>query len=234
MFDSIEFHHDFDVSNILQTKDTFSFDYGIQKNVEIHDERVCDRILFQTENFVVIPSLGSIVEGYLLIVPKKEFLCIGAFDDDLFFELNILRNFISKVVEDCFGPIILFEHGPSKCNQEIGCGVDYAHLHIVPVKFNLINNVNNFTNNKYDWKNINDYRELKRFYLKGRPYLYIEQPFGKGYAITDKTFESQLLRKVIAFSIGKPDRYNWRMHPEENNIRSTINKIEKWKIKKVI
>ena len=45
--------------------------------------------LYETENFAVIPSLGSIVEGWLLIIPKKHYLSYGYLSsEELYKELT--------------------------------------------------------------------------------------------------------------------------------------------------
>ena len=39
-----------------------------------------DHVLFESENFVVVPTIGSIVPGWLLVVPRSHFMSVGSFD----------------------------------------------------------------------------------------------------------------------------------------------------------
>ena len=34
-------------------------------------------------------------------------------------------------------PVTMFEHGASHTGSIMGCGVDHAHVHLVPLDFNL-------------------------------------------------------------------------------------------------
>src|SRR5689334_5777564 len=62
---------------------------------ENHDRQVCrfcvdnvsisavdpwDRPLLSTDNFYVVPSLGSLVEGWLLVIPKDHVISAAALD----------------------------------------------------------------------------------------------------------------------------------------------------------
>ena len=42
-----------------------------------------------------------------------------------------------EVVERAFGPVTVFEHGPSRPGRAPGCGVDHLHVHLVPLPFDL-------------------------------------------------------------------------------------------------
>lgn len=42
-----------------------------------------DNPVFESRNFVVVPSLGSLVEGWMLLLPKKHLLSMGALPEEL-------------------------------------------------------------------------------------------------------------------------------------------------------
>ena len=56
-----------------------------------------DRVLFASANFVVVPTVGSILPGWLLIVPREHFLCFGAMGDGLLCEAIDLRDEVARV-----------------------------------------------------------------------------------------------------------------------------------------
>ncbi len=89
------------------------------------------RILFQSGEFVVIPSLGQIVEGHLLIVPNRHFAALGDMSDAFVGELGILCRNVRSILKAEYGSCIFFEHG-TRCVDAGGCGVYHAHLHAVP------------------------------------------------------------------------------------------------------
>ncbi len=187
-----------------------------------------EKILFQSKNFAVFPSLGALIEGWLLIVPKDHALCLGALSHELHSELDELRRQVSRALKECYGPVTVFEHGPACPNHLVGCGVDHAHLHVLPTQINLIEGVKEIFPEPLEWKSVVSIQETAFYYEAGLPYLYVEQSPGQGYVTTHPNLQSQMFRKVIARHVGRPERFNWREFPETANIRSTVERLEKW------
>src|SRR4051794_31502067 len=85
-----------------------------------------DTPVYESESFVVVPTVGALVEGWLLVVPRKFRLCIARLAAAEFNELEgLLRDFL-PVFEAAFGPASMFEHGAAKMCTSVGCGVDHA------------------------------------------------------------------------------------------------------------
>ena len=40
--------------------------------------QIADHVLFESANFVVVPTVGSIIPGWLLVVPRSHFLSVGS------------------------------------------------------------------------------------------------------------------------------------------------------------
>ena len=95
-----------------------------------------DTPVMETENFVALPSLGSLVKGWLVIVPRRRMpnlsMLQGAERRDL---ERLIQRLVPKlqVLND---NLYLFEHGGAS-DSLLNCGVDQAHLHITPLNFNL-------------------------------------------------------------------------------------------------
>jgi diadenosine tetraphosphate (Ap4A) HIT family hydrolase len=180
--------------------------------------------LYETDNFAVIPSLGAIVEGWLLIIPKEHYISFGYLQSpQLFDELNQLISKIGDVVQKLYGEYIIFENGTSCSNKLVGCGVDYAHIHIVPTKHNLIKTIENEFKVHYDWKQIGNLSESIKYIDNGIPYLYYENQQRKSFITTNDNIPSQLFRKALAFNVDLPNEYDWKNYPFTENIHKTIN-----------
>lgn len=194
------------------------------------DQEACpwDRVLFQSPNFVVLPTVGAIVEGWLLLVPKKHYLCMAALGNDLLSELNKLREYVSLVLQDCYGSIAVFEHGPARPKQAVGCGVDHAHLHMLPTNCNLIDGIREVFPDSLQWRSVKGIQDAAAFYTAELPYLYVEQPLNEAYLASHPNLPSQLFRRVLAAYTGRPERYDWRTFPEEHNVESTVRTLEAW------
>jgi ATP adenylyltransferase len=174
----------------------------------------------ESENFVVMTSLGSLVEGWLLIVPRIHTLSAGALPAVLSEELRSVKARVCEMLTAGYGPVNFFEHGPSECRHTTGCGVDHAHVHAVPGIEDLLGAAVPFLppSARFRPGDINDCREA---IAKGLDYLYLEQPNGDPWIATAGNFGSQTFRKAIAARLGLPDRYDWKVFPELRNIDLT-------------
>jgi ATP adenylyltransferase len=177
--------------------------------------------LFESTNFVVIPSLGSLVEGWVLIVPKSHFICIGAFPADLLAELEQTKVAVAGILSQKYGEICAFEHGPHALNRKIGCGVDHAHLHLVPLQFDLRFAAKAFMPPDLNWVS-GTLGNCRAIFSEGQDYLYVEQPLGHGRIAAHTHLGSQILRKAIASHLGMPEQFNWRDHPHVDVVSRTI------------
>src|ERR1035441_7404623 len=74
-------------------------------------------------------------------------------------------------------PIVGFEHGPSAENHGTGCGVDHAHLHLLPLDCDLLTYVRPFVPTSVEWKAC-DWEDLAKAHAAGLDYLYF-RPAGQ-------------------------------------------------------
>ena len=97
-----------------------------------------NRILLQTDHFLVVPGLGQISEGYLLVITKSHSTSMAeipsALDDELQNTIEICCSVLSEVYGN---PCAIFEHGGSKVRKGPACCVDHAHVHLLPLDANI-------------------------------------------------------------------------------------------------
>ena len=98
-----------------------------------------DRILWESDNFFAIASIGGFIKGWTLIVPKAHQLNLRECYATAEFQ-TFVRD-VSQKVNSVFGSTIFFEHGAREEGSIIGCGVDHAHLHIVPSEDSLLSSI---------------------------------------------------------------------------------------------
>jgi len=79
-----------------------------------------DTPLFESESFLALPTVGALVEGWLLVIPKTASLSFAHLFSHL---LSELQGFLGEVV-----PVLESHYGSAKTGSTLGCGVDYAHL----------------------------------------------------------------------------------------------------------
>lgn len=188
-----------------------------------------DQVLFESSNFVVVPTVGAIIPGWLLLLPRKHFLCVGAMSDALFCELLELRSVAARALRDSFGAVTFFEHGPAAPCTRVGCGVDHAHLHLVATEIDLLRGAAQISQSELDWKAVAGLEATADFHRRKLPYLYVERANGEARIGTSSLIESQLFRRVIAAAHDLGGLFDWKLHPFERNVEDTIDRIERWK-----
>ncbi len=177
-------------------------------------------IIFESNNFYVVPSLGSFVPNYLLIISKRHIYSMSELNESEFKEYkNILKDF-SKIYEEKFNrkPIV-FEHGSAAKNGYSASSIVHAHCHIIDYNF------------KDEQKLISDLKlkEIKLEELKNikENYIFYISNNGKYYISLDFPVISQLMRIKIAEEIGIKDKYNWKNDIFMENINITIENFKR-------
>jgi len=165
--------------------------------------------IFESAHFYVTPSLGQIVPGYLLICTQQHFISLSQIPQDYFSDLKEVQERVRRVlIQEYYSPIF-YEHGPVKERQGVCC-VDHAHLHCVPLGKDLLEDITQFLAPT----EIQDISELMRQQEKGIPYLYYESSLKMKYVVElHAPILSQFMRQLAAISVGKPESWDWRIHP---------------------
>ncbi len=180
-------------------------------------------VVFESDNFFVVPSLGQIVEGYLLVCSKEHFIGIGHFPIKLLNELEQVQTRVKKALVKNYTKPIFFEHGPVTSNKKGGCCIEHAHLHAVPVDIDILDEI---TKN-FKAKKIKGFRALIKQVKKSTPYFYYENRQEEKYLF--ELFEpvpSQYLRRLIALKIGAKEKWNWMWHPGIEEFNLTLAKLK--------
>ena len=189
--------------------------------------------LFESENFKVIPSLGSLVEGWLLIVPKNHYISFGHIEDTaLYEEAQFVLEYVCQKVKSIYGDFVVFEHGAIDCGSVVGCGVDYAHIHIVPVSVDLQTESQRYIADIL-WTDYPSLEHTKYFVASGSSYLLLKTDENNFKIGVSENIPSQTFRKIIAEKIGLKDEFDWKKYFFENNILKTINQFKSFN-KKII
>lgn len=190
----------------------------LQSPTEVHP---WNEALYESRNFVAFPSLGALIEGWLLLLPKHHYVSIGAMPASLLAEFKEFKSSVNSILSNCYGPICGFEHGPSSPGRAVGCGVDHAHFHLVPFEADLSKLASPLLPLGATWRD-SELEGCQAANSQGVDYLFVEQPIGRGQIATHSQFGSQLFRRAIAGALGVPEQYNWRQHKQLATIATTI------------
>ena len=207
----------------LETKVTAAGRFAALLAADAHLNAPHDRPLLQGSDWVVAPTLGSIVPNWTILIPKMAALSFRDWArtthnnpadvvDEVTHALGLARN-----------RMIWFEHGPRKLKSSVGCGVDYAHLHLlIDAPFSVAEVVAQAQSMvPLAWRD----GERNTAYAslgEATSYLAIGSTDDVKVAENVDHIGSQFLRRAIASVAGRPARWNYRDCPEHDNIEGTI------------
>lgn len=177
---------------------------------DIYASILPSRIVADCQHFVAFPTLGQLVAGSLLVIPKQHVETFAQLTNELRTEaLDLIKQLERRLQR--YGHIFLFEHGAeSACGG--GCGIYHAHLHLVPLpnptrQDELVDfPVQRASNLLEAWTKVEDQLE----------YLIFRDGFGTvGYCLPGGSklgFGSQYCRRRITeyFNLERP--WDWRAY----------------------
>jgi len=183
-----------------------------------------DRIIKKSDNFLIVPSLGQIVEGYLLILTKYHYLSMSHLPIEYYDELKSLIDTARDIIKKLYDKkVIIFEHGMMCKERRAGACVDHAHLNIVPCN----EDISSLFYEKLEFKSLSSIEELKRQYYKDKPYLYYCSPtLQQMSASVPNYLPSQYVRKILAKEVYNTRRWDWKIYPGKEQISLFLNKFK--------
>jgi diadenosine tetraphosphate (Ap4A) HIT family hydrolase len=180
-----------------------------------------NRLLFRSADFVVFPTLGQIVEGYLLLVPTEHHTSLADLPVSLFQTFARLSESVTAALAAEYGPCLLFEHGTRSVDAG-GCGISHAHLHAVPFPTNL--DPIDSLRKQFSGKQLRDLGEIAQC-SKGLPgYLFYQDSLSRAFLFDVGNLPSQYMRRIMAEALGL-ENWDWRAVGREERLVATLNRL---------
>jgi ATP adenylyltransferase len=180
-----------------------------------------NRFLFESDDFLVFPSLGSFVEGYLLVCPRSHKPSLAGLDGPSILRLGELLDHTKRIVEAAYGSVIMFEHGMASCERRAGGCIDHAHLHIVPADIDLTT----ILSQRFPSRQLSDLSDLLRW--EERPYLLFQKDDRRLVCDVPDNLPSQFIRRHIASALDLEDRWDWGAYLGIAEMENTMQKLSK-------
>jgi diadenosine tetraphosphate (Ap4A) HIT family hydrolase len=182
-----------------------------------------NRTIFNGQHWVIWPTIGAIVPGYVMIISKRHHLSLRDCDKEEILELEKLLKYTRKILRDIYRyPCIAFEHG-SGCNIGIKSScIEHCHLHVLPLKEDVYNRINL---KKFEIESIKSLHELSKGGVQSPSYLLYENHKEEFFVMHADVYVSQYFRQLIAISEGVPEKWDWRHNYFIENIERTIKEV---------
>lgn len=180
-----------------------------------------DKPFIENDDFFAIASIGSMIEGWSLIIPKDHQLSMRNFYKNKNFKKII--NDILPLMTSKYGNVISFEHGSNEEGSITACGTDHAHLHLVPYEDTLVNELKE---SGLKWEpclssEIKDKTGNKEylFYTDINSTTNWEDPIGYLHILENPI--SQYFRHLLAKKIDKVEESDYKLFPFLENAVQT-------------
>lgn len=176
----------------------------------------------ENEGYFAISSVGALVEGWTLIVPKNHCCSMKALYSNE--EFATFANRLVGVLTACYGPVVAFEHGPNREGSDTSCGTDHAHLHLVPYH-SLVTKLESMNMHWQECRasQIDEIVGENEYLFYCEPGEKWDDPAGRVHVLKESI--SQFFRKVIAEDQGTPEKFNYKTNPDTVLTLKTIEKV---------
>lgn len=188
---------------------------------EFASDQVGGRIILQEADWLLLPTVGCFATGYCLLMPIGHIDAVAELSQA---ELTWAQGFLERMrrLVGSFGPAIVAEHGPGRCDLGASC-CSHAHLHVIPVGRHVDAVVAAYERVGGPPTILQDLTELST--MAGEPYMYLS-PASQTHLLWQAAgFPRQFVRRVCAHLLGLGDQYDWRDHPFPRRMEQTLTSL---------
>lgn len=175
------------------------------------------RIRLESDSFYVYPSIGALVVGHLLIVPRKHYTALSLASKNELKELSEIIADIKTLYEkllDYSPEIFMFEHGILDIDKSMMNCVDHAHLHVLPISIDA----STLPFSESSKLKLTDLADQK---IDDPDYIFYGAP-DCSFLSLDRDKHPQYLRKVLHKKLSLSGHWNWRTDPRTENIKAWL------------
>jgi diadenosine tetraphosphate (Ap4A) HIT family hydrolase len=177
-----------------------------------YGEELPSRVIARSKNFIIMPTIGQIVPGSLLILPTTHVERAADLSHDELLELEIiideLETHLDKDAES-----LVFEHGAKEAGGG-GCGIYHAHFHLMPLpRGSRISAPSLLRSERFSGSLTSALESLKSFdtYLISRGWDKVIS-FVADDDMNRDMRSSQYLRRTVGDRLGLSSEWDWRKY----------------------
>lgn len=170
-----------------------------------------EHIVYESDNFYVVPGAGAFFDGYLMIVPKDHVMSFANLPEEKLEEFWTVLDDMRTILKAIYNkPIFAFECGSGRTGKgKHETSIVHAHFHLAPTDMPVLEQVQKSGLHPalIEKKSLVKYGE--------HPYmLYVDQEDNWYIASNPQEYyPRQHPRQVLANYMGIYEFYNWRIYP---------------------
>lgn len=171
------------------------------------------------ETFTVVPALGPVVPGHVLIVANRHVPSMARLSPRESEALDALvRRWRGRLSETFKSDVIAFEHGSSDLDHTAGACIVHAHWQMVPLTLNSPIELGE--------DNPCVLADLPQLFPNGE-YLFVMDRFGARATAVGDRHEPHLFRRRLLQSVGRHDELDYLTHPNLDALEATIRAFDR-------
>ncbi len=175
-----------------------------------------DRVLAVGPGVKLLPAVGMLTPGHLLITSSNHLLGMSDFDRSALAEVYSWIARIKVLLDEIFGRYLLFEHGSSTEGRSGAC-VDHAHIHLLP----LADQLGSELKSDLVWTKLAGYSFLAEYAKISYAYLGLDNHH---YISPNPCFQSQWIRRRAARVLCRDD-WDWSLTQDANELKWTLDRL---------
>jgi len=180
------------------------------------------RVVYEDDDFVVMPPLGQFIEGGLLLLTREHLPSFACLPAGRFERLERLLAAIGRALLQHWGVApLVFEHGPAPDRGKGVCCVDHAHFNIFPATLPLHPHLRARMHLA-----VGPLADLARLRRAEFGYLLVQENDGTRRAYDGQHAPTQLIRRIITAALGMPERWHWRDYPGREELKATFHALK--------
>jgi hypothetical protein len=159
------------------------------------------------------------------VLPREHILTFRDMGDDRWRSFESIGGEIRAIVSQRFdAPTLMFEHGPGKVSRAAGCGVDHAHMHVVPWLSPLIHVARQQLMGER-WRQVDGVKAVREAHAQ-LDYLFLQDCDGLSWVYEGNDVPSQFFRRCLAIELGIESSYRWQSARDESVAMATLERFK--------
>jgi len=171
-----------------------------------------NRLLYSTKSFIVVPTIGPLTPGHVMIISKKHYVNLSLMNKVIIEEI---QEIIKKIDNNSFYEnYIVAEHGAFDEDNRGGACIIHTHLHLIPMARDMVN----FLDKNLDYIILPSLKKITKV-----DYPYILLFYNNTFKIyNSENVPTQYIRRAFYSAKGNNNNWDWRNQPKNNYNEQTI------------
>jgi ATP adenylyltransferase len=180
------------------------------------------RMLLKTDQFFVVPSIGALIPGHVLLLPRTHHYSVGEIPETELRDFESLAVKSREIVSTIYGACTSFEHGCIEGVGRAGACIDHAHLHLLPLEQNLRPEIDKRFGPGIP---VGQFADLRQFLFRRTPYLYYQDSSGSARAYQASIAPTQFFRQLVSTAVADSSPWDWKADLRVPVVRQTYERL---------